>query len=553
MKAVSSALTILLFCCCFIYADVSGDDPDNPPPADSLSLVFAGVDYGGNFSSPQDYPNAKHVTNVIVGSYYFPVIIWESGNSWGAQSLFSYWDDLFEFWSYPDSFTTNNGQDTGRGNVWADQLGHLHFAWHQTGWADGYEVFYTKALLDTSAGVIQYNVDRLPIMLSETNGREETNPVLCVHNNNPFVVWLMGYAGGSNLLMFNYSTDGGTTWQGADTAYSDSIAGTWGLPCIAPDPTTGDMWVSISFDADGDNSSDIVALHYTASSGIWEKEVAACSPDSYSYAVPAISVDYNGRPGIVFQRNQGGFANVGPIGLQLFTRKVSGSWIPPETLRCSPSDYIDETSGWPSVGITDENDIYIAFTQVADSASMNFQVYYSKIIPDSGIYNIARGIVSVDNDGDSIGGIYPHMTYNFPLTGPFAGPGITWAVVPNATPPSDIYYKHMLPILTQGIYEDHGEKGIGKLSLHAYPNPFRKKTEIRLLGDWERGREGGGEIHIYGLSGRLVRKLVPCDLCSCVLSWDGCDDAGHRVAPGVYFVKLAQGKKVLTKKVIMVK
>ena len=123
---------------------------DRTPPSDSICLVFAGVDYGGNFSSPQNYPNAKKITNIIVGSYYFPVIIWETGASWGGQSVFSYWDNAFSFWSYPDSFSSNDGLDTGRGVICADDMGNLHFAWHQEGNPDGYEIYYTRALLDTS-------------------------------------------------------------------------------------------------------------------------------------------------------------------------------------------------------------------------------------------------------------------------------------------------------------------------------------------------------------------------------------------------------------------
>ena len=36
-----------------------GNFPENPPPIDSTCLVFAGVDYGNNFDSPQAYPCSK--------------------------------------------------------------------------------------------------------------------------------------------------------------------------------------------------------------------------------------------------------------------------------------------------------------------------------------------------------------------------------------------------------------------------------------------------------------------------------------------------------------
>jgi len=302
-----SRLNFLLICLFFLFI-ISGErigaqGMDYPP--EGLNLVFSGIDY----NSPMDYPNAKHITNVIVGTYYSPAIICETGASWGRQSLFTYWDDMYQYWAYPDSFTSNQGQDTGRGNIWADSHGNLHFAWHQSGNPDGYEIYYSRAFLDTSSGVIQYTVERPAVMISETNSIEETNPAMCLNDDNPYIVWISG-----NVLFCN-----------GDTAFVDTMPGSWILPCIAPDPTSGDLWVATNYDANGDSSVDIVTFHYISSSGVWEKEVTAVSPDTFDYGFPAISVDYNGAPGIVFQRNEGSSPSVGPYGLLLFTRKVSGA------------------------------------------------------------------------------------------------------------------------------------------------------------------------------------------------------------------------------------
>ena len=548
----------------FVKGSIYAQGVDNPPPQDSLALVFSGIDWGGPFSSPQDYPNAKHITNVMVGSYYTPAIIWETWTSWNKQSLFSYWDDMYKFWSYPDSFTSNQGQDTGRGNIWADSHGNLHFAWHQAGNPDGYEIFYTRAILDTSAGMIQYYVERPAVMISETNGIEESNPAMCLNNDNPYVVWISG-----NVLYWNHSTDGGATWVGEGTAFADTMLGSWILPCIAPDPTSGDVWVATNYDVNGSSSMDIVAFHYLFSSGVWEKEVAAVSPDTFPYGFPAISVDYNGAPGIVFQRNQGSSAYVGPYGLLLFTRKVSGAWIPPETLRCSPDPQTDETSGWPSVGITETNEIYLTFTQ--DSSGSGYQVFYSKIVPEQGIYNVPRGIVSVDNNDSLTGGIFPHMTYNFPDTGAYAGPGITWCTLSNGAPPANCYYKHMPLIPTPpGVEEKNTKLEIGKWKLTAHPNPFTTKTVIRFSLDSEvlgtEGQVSGGRrgtstynltpitLCIYDASGRLVRSFslfTPHSSLFSSVTWDGKNDAGHKVKSGVYFLKLKVGEKMLSRKVIL--
>ena len=530
----------------FVKGSIYAQGVDNPPPQDSLALVFSGIDWGGPFSSPQDYPNAKHITNVMVGSYYTPAIIWETWTSWNKQSLFSYWDDMYKFWSYPDSFTSNQGQDTGRGNIWADSHGNLHFAWHQAGNPDGYEVFYTRAILDTSAGLIQYNVERPAVMISKTNGIKEMYPALCLNNDNPYIVWISG-----DVLFCN-----------GDTAFVDTMLGSWILPCIAPDPTSGDVWVATDYDANGDSSMDIVAFHYISSSGVWEKEFSAFTPDSHPYALPAISVDYNGIPEIVFLRDastNGGMNGLDGFGLLLFTRKVSGAWIPPETLRCSPDPQTDETSGWPSVGITETNEIYLTFTQ--DSSGSGFQVFYSKIVPEQGIYNVPRGIVSVDYNDSLLGGIFPHMTYNFPYTGPYAGPGITWCTLSNGAPPANCYYKHMPLIPTPpGVEEKNTKLEIGKWKLTAQPNPFTQKTVIRysssvindqllMTNDLQ-----CPALRIYDASGRLVKSFSPFALHSSLFSsviWDGKDNVGNRVKSGVYFLKLKVGEKMLSRKVIL--
>ncbi|MCK4233869.1 T9SS type A sorting domain-containing protein, partial [candidate division WOR-3 bacterium] len=514
---------------------------------------FSGIDYGGSASSPQNYPNAKHITNVMVGSYNFPVIIWKTGSSWGGASLFSYWDDMFQIWSYPDSFTSSGGEDTGSGNVWSDSKGNLHFAWHQAGNPDGYEIFYTRALLDTSTGMILFNVVRPGIMVSETNGISETYPVMCLNGDNPYIVWSQG-----NVLFWNHSTNGGITWVGADTAFYDTMLVAGQLFCIAPDPTSGDVWVATSYDANGDSAMDIVTFHYISSGGIWEKEVAAVTPDSVSYAFPAISVDYTGIPGIVFQKNFGSYPSVGPVGLLMFTRKISGNWIPPETLRFSPDAQTDETTGWPSVGITETNEIYVAFTQ--DSSSFGFQVFYSKVVPESGIYDTPRRIVSKDYSNSLVGGIFPHMTYNFPVTGPYAGPGISWCVLENGMPPANCYYKHM-PLIPTGVEE--GNETVKPLLtfIEISPNPFTNKVEIkfqmtedRRQNSENRNNESDISLLIYDVTGRKVREFIlyPSSfILPAKLEWDGRDNAGKRVKSGVYFVRLIVGERVMMKKLIM--
>ncbi|KPJ70832.1 hypothetical protein AMJ52_09395, partial [candidate division TA06 bacterium DG_78] len=59
----------------------------------------------------------------------------------------------------------------------------------------------------------------------------------------------------------------------------------------------------------------------------------------------------------------------------------------------------------------------------------------------------------------------------------------------------------------------------------------------------------------YDVSGRLVKTLVQAEQSAGVynLVWNGYDNNNQRVAPGVYFTKLASGDFVSVKKLILIK
>jgi hypothetical protein len=80
----------------------------------------------------------------------------------------------------------------------------------------------------------------------------------------------------------------------------------------------------------------------------------------------------------------------------------------------------------------------------------------------------------------------------------------------------------------------------------AEPNPFQVTTSIRF------GLERGGRavLRVYDVRGREVRRLFDGDGDgrSYVVSWDGKDAAGRRVAPGVYFYRLQTQRQSFTRK-----
>jgi len=86
------------------------------------------------------------------------------------------------------------------------------------------------------------------------------------------------------------------------------------------------------------------------------------------------------------------------------------------------------------------------------------------------------------------------------------------------------------------------------LSLVATPNPF--VGEVGLSYQLPQGKQS--TIHVYDIRGRVVRSMQAAQPTG-ILTWDGTNTTGHRVAPGVYFVRLSDGKSTETKRVTLVR
>jgi predicted outer membrane repeat protein len=76
-------------------------------------------------------------------------------------------------------------------------------------------------------------------------------------------------------------------------------------------------------------------------------------------------------------------------------------------------------------------------------------------------------------------------------------------------------------------------------------------SEIRF----EVPEPGFVKLSIYNVEGRLVRRLVesPLEANTYVVDWNGLDEAGSRVAGGVYFLRLESGNEVVTGKAVIVR
>ncbi len=84
-----------------------------------------------------------------------------------------------------------------------------------------------------------------------------------------------------------------------------------------------------------------------------------------------------------------------------------------------------------------------------------------------------------------------------------------------------------------------------------YPNPFNPETRIRFgLPQDARVR-----IVIYDVQGRRVRTLLDETRSAATheVTWNGTDDAGARVASGIFFCRLEAGDQSVTRKLVLLK
>jgi hypothetical protein len=84
------------------------------------------------------------------------------------------------------------------------------------------------------------------------------------------------------------------------------------------------------------------------------------------------------------------------------------------------------------------------------------------------------------------------------------------------------------------------------------PNPFNPATTIRYSIDGP----GPVTLQVYDVAGRLVRTLVKDSYAAAgpaAVTWDGRDNAGAKVASGVYLYRLESGDFKKTRKLVLVK
>jgi len=84
----------------------------------------------------------------------------------------------------------------------------------------------------------------------------------------------------------------------------------------------------------------------------------------------------------------------------------------------------------------------------------------------------------------------------------------------------------------------------------AWPNPFTRTTSL----NFDLPQAGHARIVVFDVAGRAVKQLLSSDLPagSHAVVWDGTDDAGRVVHPGVYFYRLEAAGTTAARRMVRV-
>jgi photosystem II stability/assembly factor-like uncharacterized protein len=95
-----------------------------------------------------------------------------------------------------------------------------------------------------------------------------------------------------------------------------------------------------------------------------------------------------------------------------------------------------------------------------------------------------------------------------------------------------------------------------RLALQIFPNPAHGRIEFML----DPGKELNAKdiaLNIYDISGQVVRSLTLCSAANhggpSALCWNGCDQLGHKVPAGIYFIRMSQGETTAVNKFVFLK
>jgi len=187
---------------------------------------------------------------------------------------------------------------------------------------------------------------------------------------------------------------------------------------------------------------------------------------------------------------------------------------------------------WVSVLLTDfrahttEVGIELEWSVFADEEIMGFELYRCRVNGDDE-HILTDDLIDATRRSYIDATVQPGVGYRYTLVALSVEGGRVLST------PVEV----MLPLPTARLYQNH-------------PNPFNPTTTIRYTVP----TRSLVELRIYSVAGRLVRTLVSSEVPAGnrEVSWDGTNDAGNKVASGIYMYRLRTGKFSQSRKMTLI-
>jgi hypothetical protein len=153
------------------------------------------------------------------------------------------------------------------------------------------------------------------------------------------------------------------------------------------------------------------------------------------------------------------------------------------------------------------------------------------------------------SDGDDLASAYlapagasEHLEFDVPVTG-------RYAIAVYKTGASERDKSGTYALAVDKAWADVAPQVSETRMQGARPSPFVAQTQL----EWSLAQDGDADVSVYDVRGARVRTLAHGHAAAGAhtLAWSGDDDAGHALAPGLYFVRLAtQGREDTSRIVI---
>lgn len=369
-------------------------------------------------------------------------------------------------------------------------------------------------------------------------------PTIAHYDETVYVVWEQMEQNGYELYCCMHTGGGWTAPQRITDSQGLSL---YPSLCITP---TGIPHLVFADDRNG--SFDIYYKRYNGSD--WSPDSLLTEADPGEALYPQITADPFGNLHLVWSGNGEGQYEIH------YRRRLSGGIWSADTML----SFTGATSSLPHITAATDGSIHVLwYDWVTDPVFLSPHIRYRRY---DAILELLSSSMAVEatSQGVWVTAAIPKADLSlFRIEAPFAAEidHVPWngeeTVWYDERAPGD--YRYILQLRDGTVahyskpFDVHIPEKPQPVSLSFRPNPFTTATTVSILGGADDRNDGTEELRIYDVSGKVVRRFSlgasPLVL-PARLEWDGRDQRGKKVGPGVYFIQYRADRLSLTKKVV---